>query len=540
MTAHISAALLIAVSGLVSAAVHRHGRFETTLTSVRDYADPLRDVQVTVLLQGPGGARRQVMAFWDGARTWRVRFSPEQTGTWSYRTVASEPADTGLHGQSGRFQVGDYRGGNVLYQRGGPRLSSNRRHFVQADGTPWFWLACTGWNSALLSTTDEWDRYLADRAAKKFTAVQFVMTQWRAGRQDERGMVAFTGVDRIQVNPEFFRRMDSKFDVINEKGLVAAPVLLWALTSRDKESPGASLGTEQASLLARYMVARYGAHQVLWILGGDGDYSGANAARWKAIGRATFPAESHPRPATLHPGGMRDPWPEYKDEPWVGFLMYQSGHGNNAAKWKWNATQGPAAGWKIEPARPVMDGEPNYEAHLDYHTRKPIGESQVRRAAWYSLLGGPPAGVTYGAHGIWFWSRKAELPLDHAGTGATQPWWECLDYPGARQMKVMRDILDTVSWWTLRPDRSLLAEDPADPEFLAWPMPARSQDGRLAVVYLPSNPTVTLNLSGFGGPVTGSWADPRTGAIANAGRWDPAARVAVKTPGAGDWLLLLR
>ena len=28
------------------------------------------------------------------------------------------------------------------------------------------------------------------------------------------------------------------------------------------------------------------------------------------------------------------------------------------------------------------------------------------------LLGAPPAGVTYGAHGIWFWSRKAEVPLE--------------------------------------------------------------------------------------------------------------------------------
>jgi len=515
---------------------HQHGRIEITLTAARDYADPLRDVEVKVDFIGPRGART-TRAFWDGCRTWRVRFSPDEAGRWRWRTTATQP-DTGLHENSGEFTASRYRGANTLYQRGAPRLSANRRYFVQADGTPWFWLACTGWNSALMSTRQEWDQYIADRAAKRFTTVQFVMTQWRAGRADERGQVAFTGVDRISINPVFFQRMDEKFNVINERGLVAAPVLLWALTSRDKESPGVSLPPSEAVTLARYMVARYGAHHVLWILGGDGNYTGSNADRWKTIGRETFDLDRHP--VTLHPGGMRDPWPEFKDESWVGFFQYQSGHGNNAAKWKWNAIAGPAEGWKIEPPRPVIDAEINYEAHLDYHDQKPIADSQVRRAAYYSLLSAPPAGVTYGAHGLWYWSRTAAIPLDHPRTGVAEPWSACLNYPGAHQMKVLRDFFESVEWWRLRPDRSLLAEDPPDPGFRAYPMPARSEDGAFAVVYFPDNPVIALNLSAFRKTVRGTWVDPRTGERKPAGSWKPEKRVDLKTPAAGDWLLILR
>lgn len=124
---------------------------------------------------------------------------------------------------------------------------------MQADNKPWFYLADTAWNGALLSSPDEWKRYLADRAAKTFTAVQFVMTQWRAGRQDAQGQVAFTGSNPIKINPQFFQRMDEKLSAVNNAGLVGVPVMLWALASKDKESPGVGLSTEDATQLARYI-----------------------------------------------------------------------------------------------------------------------------------------------------------------------------------------------------------------------------------------------------------------------------------------------
>ena len=69
---------------------------------------------------------------------------------------------------------------------------------------------------------------------------------------------------------------------------------------------------------------------------------------------------------SLHPGGMRDPWAQFKDEYWLDFYNYQTGHGNDQAKWEWNATKGTASGWKMTPAKPVVDTEPNYEGHLSY------------------------------------------------------------------------------------------------------------------------------------------------------------------------------
>jgi hypothetical protein len=53
-------------------------------------------------------------------------------------------------------------------------------------------------------------------------------------------------------------------------------------------NPGFALPEDQAILIARYMVARWQAHDVVWILPGDGDFRGEKAEKWKRIGRAVF------------------------------------------------------------------------------------------------------------------------------------------------------------------------------------------------------------------------------------------------------------
>jgi hypothetical protein len=530
------AALVAFLATLLPAQVHVHGRFEASFFASREYPDPLSEVTATVIFHGPGGSTGQVDAFWDGGKTWKVRYSPARTGRWSFKIQSN---DEGLNGRTGTFRVSAYSGKNLLYRSGAPRLSANHRYFVLADGKPWFYLACTGWNSALLSTDEEWKRYLDDRASKRFTAIQFVLTQWRAGRQDENSQAAYEVRDgKVEINPAFYQRMDRKFDQLNDRGLAAAPVLLWALSSKDNESPGTALSESQAAALARYMVARYGAHATLWLLGGDGDYRGEKAERWKKIGRAVFPEGRTHGPVTLHPRGQQDPWPGLKDEPWLDFFMYQTGHGSTPQKWKWNALDGPASGARLHPPHPVVDGEPNYEGHQNSSGQR-IGDADVRRAVYYSLLSAPPAGVTYGAHGIWFWSRKAEVPLDHPRSGVAEPWQECLNYAGARQMKVLRDIFDGIEWWKLRPDRSLLVEDQVDAQFHNVIMPAISEDGRFALIYFPEGKG-KLNLTRMGASAEGTWIDPCTGVSKGAMKVVTATGAEVTAPDSGDWLLLLK
>jgi hypothetical protein len=191
-----------------------------------------------------------------------------------------------LHGQTGSFRCVPYEGDNPLYRHGALRLSSDRRFFVHADGTPFFWLADTAWNGVLKAKPDDWERYLQIRRQQGFTVIQFVSTHWRAFPQDAFGETGFTRArTAFASTPIFFQRLDGKVAAINRHGLIAAPVLLWALRP---PSPAAVLSDDDLIRLARYLVARWGAYQVVWILGGDGDYRGEKAERWKRIGRAVF------------------------------------------------------------------------------------------------------------------------------------------------------------------------------------------------------------------------------------------------------------
>ncbi|HNY40001.1 MAG TPA: DUF4038 domain-containing protein [Bryobacteraceae bacterium] len=514
----------------------QYGVFEQVLTAAKPPQDPLAArVRVTFTSRE---ATETVEAYWDGAAAWKVRYSPMNLGEYAF-AVASP--DVELEPRSGAFTSVPNRGRTALDRQGPPVVSPNRRHFVHAgSGQPWFWLADTAWSGPMLATTAEWDEYLATRVKQRFTAVQFVTTQYRAAYADEQGRTAFQILEgKLAVDPAFFSRLDQRVMAMRRAGLVPVAVMLWALSSKVGESPGETLSVAFAAQLARYIQARYHAFGTIWFLGGDGDYRAEKQDRWKEIGRAVFPADLARRPVSLHPRGMQEPWEGLKDEPWLGFLVYQSGHGSSPQKWQWQAWRGPAQGWRLTPPRPVLDAEPNYEGHVSYQN-KLIDAFAVRRAAWYALLSAPLAGVTYGAHGVWPWMREPGPVLNHPRTGDAPSWRDCMNWPGAQSMKVAADVLASIAWTTLRPDPTLAAPNQVVDDFSNYIAAASSEDLSLALLYLPDNPAASLDLTRFARPVQSTWVSPSSGASTPGPRLPAQPAVTVKPPGPGDWLLLLR
>ncbi len=509
-------------------------RFEGTFTSARDYGNPVQDVKVSVQFISPQGKTRTLLAFWDTSRTWRVRFSPDEVGKWTYKTLCSDKSNTGLHERTGSFECEKYQGENLLFQHGELRLSANRRYIEHADGTPFFWLADTVWCGPMLSAFDDWKVFLKDRVQKEFTAIQFVMTQWRMAMTDAEGNPTFTGNDKIAINPAYFQRLDKYVDAINEAGLVAVPVLLWAI--RGDENPGYSLPDEQKIVLAEYMIARYGVAQVIWFLGGDGQYGGANAEPWRRVGRAVFHADQH-RLATMHPGGRSWVGEEFRNETWFSFVGYQSGHGDDEKTFRWLNQGPPCKEWSNKPNLPVINIEPNYEAHNGYTNRTVHTDHSVRRAAYWSLLVSPPAGVTYGGQGIWGWHTKVQAPADHISTGLGSPWFVAKDLPGAFSMKYLHDLFKSIEWWRLVPSPEVLVEQPGKEDASKFIAAAKSPEGDLLVVYLPEGGSVTLKTDSLKKGMTARWYHPRTGGWLDAGRIEESPQT-FKTADRNDWLLL--
>ncbi len=508
--------------------------FDLAFTSDRDYDDPFWEVDLWVEYAAPGGRTVTVEAFWDGGRSWRACFAPDEIGDWTWRTGCSDPANSGLHGRSGRFRCLSYEGDNPLYRYGALRVSGDGHTLVHHDGTPFFWLGDTAWNGVLRAGLEDWARYLRFRHEQGFTAIQFVSTQWRGSPADPRGEAVFSGTDRITLNPVVFQRLDPKVFAINYHGMIAAPVMLWALTESD---PGRALSEAACIRLGRYLVARWGACRVVWLLGGDGDYTDALADRWRRIGRGVFGAR-HDRLVTLHPCGQRWVGDEFRDETWFDLIGYQSGHGDSPDHLRWLVDGPPARNWDRKPPLPVINLEPNYELHPSYHSGRNFTAYEVRRAAYWSLLVAPPGGVPLGHNAIWVWREEAGPAEGHANLVWVPAWHEGLDTPGVQSMLALKAFFEALPWWTLRPAPGLLAAQPGDDAPGHFIAAARTLDDRRAVIYLPVGGAVPLRAGQFQEPATARWVDPRSGAW---GEGQPVewARGMLQAPDDQDWLLVI-
>jgi hypothetical protein len=141
-----------AMAGLLSGEGHVWEAQEITLQSMEEYPNPYVEVVCWIDLEGPGFARR-VYGFWDGGRTFRIRFVATAPGEWRWRTGSNRPDDTGLNGGKGALRA-------VAWTEEEKRENPNRRGFIRAtsnghalehaDGTPFFlvgdtWLAAATW-----------------------------------------------------------------------------------------------------------------------------------------------------------------------------------------------------------------------------------------------------------------------------------------------------------------------------------------------------------------------------------------------------------
>jgi hypothetical protein len=508
--------------------------FETKLSSAKQYENPVQEIKVDVTFMAPDGKSRTFKGFWNGGDEWRVRFSPDQTGTWKYSTSCTDASNSGLHNQSGTFECTVYEGDNPLYKHGELRLSENKRYFEYHDGTPYFFMADTVWCGPAFAKMDDWNVFLQDRVNKNFNAIQFVVAQWRMFDKDRDGNVTFTGHDKIEINPHYFKRLDAYVDEINNKGMVAVPVILWAI--KGDMNPGYSLPVDQRIVLAEYIIARYGAHQVLWFLAGDGNYSGELAEDWRKIGRTVFNKDQH-RLTTMHDHGQSWVGKEFRHEPWYDYITYQSGHGDSDGTFRFIHHGPPATDWKTEPTLPVINNEPNYEGHNGYQERKVHNDHSVRRAAYWSLLVSPTAGVTYGGQGIWGWHNEVQVPANHNSSGLGSPWYIAKDLPGSFNMKELVDFFDTLEWWRLVPAPEMVINQPGEKDASLFIAASKTENGDTAVIYLPEGMEVKLNTKGLTA-TKAQWYHPRVGGWIDAGKVEQGEQT-FKPEDRNDWVLLL-
>ena len=407
--------------------------------------------EFAVRFTAPSGRVKKINGFWDGGRDWKVRFCPDEKGTWTFETSCSDAQNKGLHGVKGSFECVANDSKLDIYTKGGIVRPKGCYYLTHADGTPFFFTACTAWNGALKSTEDEWLGYLTHRAEHGYNVIQFVTTQWRGCDKDAEGQVAFEGSGRIRINPDFYKRLDHKVDQINEHGLVAAPVLLWALPVAegrelspgyylpdDACDPAGSLHGRPLRRAPRDLDSRRRRPLHRRVRAAMEEHRPGRLRRRASGRRRSASAGATPGSATLT-----------RTRDWLDLIGYQSSHSAAQGTVDW-ITKGPMAkNWDKLPARPTINLEPCYEGISDR-----ITDRDVRNASYWSILATPTAGITYGANGIWPWLREGEEILNHGRSAGVATWDKCLDFPASIQIGYLAEFMRTLPWWRLKPRRA--------------------------------------------------------------------------------------
>ena len=426
---------------------------EWMYTSAKVYSDPCNEVELEVVITGPDRVEQRVPAFWSGGQTWRVRYSPRTTGQYTYRTLCSDTQNVYLDGQQGKFEVKDYEGDNPLYRRGAVEVAADKRHFAQADGTPFFWLGDTWWMGLCqrLKWPEDFQTLAADRVKKGFSVIQIVaglypdMPEFDARGANEAGFP--WDKEKKHLNPAYFDAADRRIQYLVEQGLVPSIVGCWGY-----HLP--MYGEAAMKKHWRNLVARWGAYPVIWCLAGEGsmpyylsEHREQDVAQqkhgWTEIARYVRGIDPYRRPLSIHPSNnARD---VVEDASVLDFDMLQTGHSDRASL--------PGTIRQITnslarlPRMPVVNAEVCYEGILE------ASREEVQRLMfWADILSGA-GGHTYGANGIWQVNTQDQPfgPSPHGRSWGDTPWDAASQLPGSGQLGLGKALLKRYEWWRLEP-----------------------------------------------------------------------------------------
>jgi hypothetical protein len=424
--------------------------FEASFESKKFYADPFNDVDVDVVFAN-GGQSWRVPTFWRGGNRWTVRFAPPSPGVYTYRLKSTDPANPDLNEHEGRVTITAYSGPNELLRHGPLKVSGDRRYFEHGDGTPFYWLG-DDWYTGL-SDRLPWEAFqtlTANRKAKGFTVAELAfMTSSNEERAptdpgfcNEGGCV--WDEEFRHINPRYFDFSDRRVQHLVDAGIAPALFGAWHQVL-------AQMGVAKMRQHWRYIIARYGAYPVFWVLGGEindpppnvrtlrdwAPHANLVPGGWTEVARFIKATDPYHHPLTVHEGITAFP---LQDSSLVDFDLIQPGHNG------WPSIAMEVAELTTRYARaakPIVVGEIGFEE---------AGASQLqdyqRMAFWLAMLNGA-AGYTYGtletASGY-----NPQKPL-HRIQFSLFTWQEAMNFPGSRQVGLNADLLRKFPWQRFAP-----------------------------------------------------------------------------------------
>lgn len=432
----------------------------------------------------------------------------------------------------------------------GLRISENKRFLATETGGPFFWLGDTGWMLFTKLTREEAEKYFDDRRQKGFNVIQVMVIQNIKKSVNAYGDSAIIDqdVERPFTTPgnsvdkagqyDYWDHVDYLVKLAQEKGLYLALVPIWGSNVRN-----GSISRGKARKYAAWLAERYkDKPNVIWLNGGD--VKGSDSTEiWNTIGSTI--REICPRQLiTFHPFGRTQSSEWFHNEKWLDFNMFQSGHRRydqdtvglcyGEDNWRYVVND-----YNKLPTKPTMDGEPSYEGIPQglHDTTQPYWtDSDVRRYAYWSVFAGA-CGFTYGNNAVMQFHKKGD---PESAYGVKENWEVALNDPGASQMKYLKQLMLSRSYFDRIPAQYLIDGNQGE----RYDYLAATKGRDYAFIYTCNGSTLNINLGKMHlNRLKASWYNPRNGQYTKIGNFKAEGIKTFYPPNGkskgNDWVLIL-
>lgn len=419
-------------------------------------------------------------------------------------------------------------------------VSENGRYLETKDGKPFFWLGDTDWELFHRLNREEIVEFISIRSEQGFNVLQAVALaefnglrqpnrygDWPLNNEDPTQLLVTPGNDPANVYEyDYWDHVDFAINAAADKGIYIGLLPTWGDKVAHMWGDGPIIFNEKnAEVYGKLLATRYSKHwNILWILGGDRpavykSKDGAtekeydDRALWRAMAMGIESVLGKEAFITYHPWGAPTSSSQYiHEEPWLDMNTFQSSHGSRETPaWDWVKRD-----LTLKPQKPTMDMEPCYEDHpvnpWDGKWTRARGyftAYDVRARIYRGVFAGA-CGVTYGHHHIWqFLNTELNKPVNVGDT--LIPWGKASRAEAAGEMQYLKNLMLSRPYTVRIGDQSIIKSDPGK-TYVDLVSATRDPNGSYAMIYLPQNKPVKVDLGKISGATKNIWwYDPRTG-----------------------------
>jgi len=482
--------------------VPRWGLFEISVSNPRDYGNPFADVNLEATFTSPSGKKVKAGGFYDGKKTWRLRFMPDAVGKWQYEAKFSD-------GAPGRADSLMCFKSNL---RGPLRVNpANRLWFQYADGTPVYILAFHLWS---LDAMDEavLGKTLDILGTRGFNAIvgphltpRNDRLPWTKGADGKPDFSRF--------NLAEWRNLDSIARIVGQHNMVLIPFSIFGGTNGMPKIPT----REQEDLFLRYWTARWGGY---WNITYQPTSEWAENFKTEEIlrvGSKLRELDGGRHLVSVHDQARNNEALQRAD--WFDYHTIQ----DKLTDWKPEKFTWLAGLYQRIP-KPILAHECLWEGNL-YHKEAGLDVDNMRKGSWVIALSGGQ--INYADEvlpGRKYQTRGSGDDYYSEKGAAMQPGGELY---GALTIlgKFMRSL--PFERMTVAPE-------------LSGTSICLTQPGREYVTYAQNGGKITLDLTKAKGPFTGRWFSPRDGKYGKRFEVKGDKIVEFTVPNANDWVLQLK